>query len=64
MLLPEGNSAPFSLSAGDLVKIRMTMLGFTYYRGLVRGLVTKMPGFKFSGRNTVLLFNSAIMTID
>ena len=52
LLLSSGLSAKMAIKAGDLVEWEASSTN-QVYRSTVRGLVTKIPGFFFSGLNTV-----------
>ena len=64
MLLPYGLSGLMGLSAGDLVRWKTSSGGTNTYMATVRGLVTKMPGFYFSGLNVVALNAKALISMD
>jgi hypothetical protein len=64
MLLPYGLSGPMGISAGDLIRWTTHSGGTNTYLGTARGLVTKMPGFYFSGLNVVALAANALISMD
>ena len=62
IIISAGLSQPMGVKAGDIT--RTTFQGATYM-STVRGLVTKFPGFTFSGLNTIQLRgNTALMSMD
>jgi len=56
-LLSSGLSGPLGLKAGDQVRWYGSNNDDNIYLGTVRGLITKLPGFQFSGLNAVVAFN-------
>lgn len=52
------------IQAGDIIRWTTTSGGTDQYMATVRGLVTKMPGFYFSGLNTVVLNAKALISVD
>ena len=53
------------IEAGDIVNMRFHYDGDVKYRSTVRGMLTKFPGFTFSGLNTIqLIGNTALMSMD
>ena len=67
MLLSEGLSGPIGLSAGDRVRWYSNngpeSSSSNTYMGTIRSMLTKFPGFTFSGLNTVIALNSAIISM-
>lgn len=71
MLLPSGIMDYYAIEAGSLMKVRTQVvapsqddLQYQYVRAEARGLATKIPGFFFSGRNTVLLNLQSLVSMD
>ena len=53
------------IEVGDIVNMKFYYDGYVKYRATVRGMLTKFPGFTFSGLNTItLLGNTALMSMD
>ena len=56
ILLPAGLESIISADSGDYVRLRNWRSNSDWtYRADVRGMITKMPGFSFSGYKTGLL---------
>lgn len=55
MILPAGLEDPYAIKADDIMKFKTQVYGSDgyltdlFYRVETRGLVTKMPGFFFTG---------------
>lgn len=65
LLLSSGLQQPMGIEAGNIVNWQAFYHGTVKYRSTVRGLVTKFPGFTFSGLNTIqFLGNTALMSMD
>lgn len=64
IMLSYGLKNALALEAGQLIKWETHYDSSIYYMATVRGLVTKFPGFFFSGLNTVLLNNQAVISMD
>ena len=66
ILISSGLSGWTALQAGDIARWQWNPVNKNYYyRCVVRGLVTKMPGFTFSGLNTIrLIGNEALISTD
>ena len=64
ILLSYGLKNAMGIEAGDLIKWEHNYNGTVVYMATVRGLVTKFPGFTFSGLNTIQFSNTALISMD
>ena len=67
MLVSYGLSGPMGLSAGDRIRWNTANSkdGWNIYMGTVRSMITKFPGFTFSGLNTIqFIGNQALISMD
>jgi len=65
MLLSYGLEGPVGIAAGDRIRWRSSNgedNSYMLYMGTARSMLTKFPGFIFSGLNTVALFSSIIIS--
>ena len=66
MLISYGLQGPVGISAGDRLRWQ-TYNGVSgaenIYMCTVRSMLTKFPGFIFSGLNTIQFYNSALISV-
>lgn len=68
MLVSYGLSGPMGLKAGDQIRWytsnTLNASSRNIYMGTVRSMLTKFPGYTFSGLNTIIVMNQALIGMD